>query len=154
MAHVEEIRNQLIGSWSLISSRTELRDKPTDEPFILYTIGEDAQGMIMFSPDGYVSTMLMRPGAKKWESDNLLAGTPDELADTARHFLAYAGMYDVKAREDGAVVVYVTLDLSSFPNWLGDRQERVVKLDDGVLTLTPPAFFLQVGDDLTSLSPC
>jgi hypothetical protein len=149
MTQLEEFRNKLIGSWSLISSRTELRDKPDDEPVILHTIGEDAQGIIMFSPDGYVSTQLMRPGATKWQSNNLLAGTPEELADTARHFLAYAGPYDVAVRDDdGEFVVYVSLDLSSFPNWLGDRQERVAKLENGVLTLTPPAFTLHVGNSM------
>ena len=145
MAQLEDIRNKLIGSWSLISSRTELRANPTDEPTILYTIGEDAQGIIMFAPDGYVSTQLMRPGARKWESNNLLGGTPEELADATRHFLAYAGTFDVEVRDDGEVVVYVNVDLCSFPNWLGDRQERLVRLEGEVLTLTPPSFAMQVG---------
>ncbi|KAL4721841.1 hypothetical protein ACLX1H_011335 [Fusarium chlamydosporum] len=61
MAQIQEVRNKLIGSWSLISSRTELYDSPDAEPTILYTIGKDSQGIIMFSPDGYVSTQLMRP---------------------------------------------------------------------------------------------
>lgn len=143
MTTVEKIRSRLIGSWSLIESRTELRDKPTDEPFILHTIGKDAQGMIIFSPDGYVATQLQRPGARRWASDNLLAGTPEELADTAQHFLAYAGTFDVEV-QDGTELVYIQLDLSSFPNWLGERQQRVVTLKDGaVLTLMPPSFTLQ-----------
>lgn len=144
MTTVKEVRSKLIGTWTLIESRTELRDKPTDDPFILYTIGQDAQGTLIFSADGYVATQLMRPGARKWESDNLLAGTTEELADTARHFLAYAGTFDVGAREDGEIVLYLKLDLSSFPNWLGDRQERTLTFKDGVLTLAPPPFTLQV----------
>jgi hypothetical protein len=145
MATAAEIRSKLIGSWSLLSSRTELRDKPSDEPTILYTIGEDAQGIIAFSADGFVTTQLMRPGARKWESNNLLAGTPEELADTARHFLAYAGTFDVEVRDNGEPVVHVDVNLSSFPNWLGDRQERVVSFQGGTLTLRPPSFTLQVG---------
>ncbi|KAK0611432.1 Lipocalin-like domain-containing protein [Immersiella caudata] len=144
MATAQEVRSKLIGSWSLIESRTELRDKPTDEPFILYTIGQDAQGTVIFSPDGYVATQLMRPGAIKWASDNLLAGTPEELADTARHFLAYAGTFDVEINEQGEALIWIQLNLSSFPNWLGDRQQRAATFKDGVLTLKSPSFELQV----------
>lgn len=145
MATAVEIRSKLTGSWSLLSSRTELRDKPSDEPIVLYTIGEDAQGIIAFSADGFVTTQLMRPGARKWESDNLLAGTPEELADSARHSLAYAGTFDVEVREDREPVIYVDVKLSSFPNWLDDRQGRVVSFQGGTLSLTPPSFTFQVG---------
>ncbi|KAF5227420.1 hypothetical protein FAUST_11791 [Fusarium austroamericanum] len=143
MTQIQEVRNKLIGSWSLISSRTEIYDSPATEPSILYTIGKDAQGIIMFSPDGYVSTQLMRPGAIKWKSSNLLDGTTEELADAARHFLAYAGSFDVEARGD-ETLIYISVDLCSFANWLGDRQERVVRLEGDVLKLTPPSFIMQV----------
>lgn len=148
MTQIQDIRNKLIGSWSLISSRTELRDSPDDEPTILYTIGKDAKGIIMFSSDGYVSTQLMRPGAVKWESNSLLGGTDEELADATRHFLAYAGTFDVESSQD-ETLVYVSVDLCSFPNWLGDRQERVVQLDGEVLKLTPPSFTMQVSFVIT-----
>jgi hypothetical protein len=144
MTQIQEVRNKLIGSWSLISSRTELYDSPDVKPSILHTIGKDAHGIIMFSPDGYVSTQLMRPGAIKWESNNLLDGTAEELADATRHFLAYAGTFDVEARGD-ETLIYISVDLCSFPNWLGDRQERVVRLEGEVLKLTPPSFIMQVG---------
>lgn len=145
MAQIENARKKLLGSWSLISSRTELRDKPDDEPTILYTIGKDAEGIIMFSPDGYVATQLMRPGATKWKSNSLLGGTTEEMADATQHSLAYAGKYDIEIGENNEVLVYISMDVSSFPNWLGDRQARVVTFDGDVLTLTPSSFTLQVG---------
>lgn len=143
MPQIQEVRNKLIGSWSLISSRTEIYDSPDVKPSILYTIGKDARGIIMFSPDGYFSTQLMRPGAITWESNNLLDGTAEELADATRHFLAYAGTFDVETSGD-ETLIYISVDHCSFPNWLGDRQERVVRLEGEVLKLSPPSFIMQV----------
>ena len=144
MTQIQALRNKLIGSWSLTSSRTELYDTPRSDPTILHTIGKDARGIIMFSPDGYVCTQLMRPGAVKWKSDNLLDGTAEELADSAVHSMAYAGSFDVEARGQ-ELLIYISVDLCSFPNWLGDKQERVVGLEGEVLKLTPPSFIMQVG---------
>ncbi|KAF5616532.1 hypothetical protein F52700_12826 [Fusarium sp. NRRL 52700] len=110
MMQIQEVRNKLISSWSLISSRTELYDSPDVEPSILYTIGKDAHRIIMFSPDGYVSTQLMRHGAIKWESNNLLDGTAEELADATRHFWSYAGTFDFEARGD-ETSIYISVDL-------------------------------------------
>ncbi len=52
------LHEQLVGAWKLVS----YVEKPTDgsEPF--YPMGTEPQGIIMYTPDGYMSAQLMRPG--------------------------------------------------------------------------------------------
>ena len=54
------LREQLIGAWKLVS----YVEKPTDgsEPF--HPMGEAPKGIIMYTPDGYMSAQLEHPGGQ------------------------------------------------------------------------------------------
>jgi hypothetical protein len=52
-----KLRDQLIGAWKLVS----YVEKPVDGSAPSYPLGENAQGIIMYTPDGYVSAQLIRP---------------------------------------------------------------------------------------------
>jgi hypothetical protein len=62
----------------------------------------------------------------------MLRGTPQEYVAAACSYLAYAGCFHVDKRR-GIVehVIYVSL----FPNWTGQRERRLVKIDGGILDL-------------------
>jgi hypothetical protein len=64
------LREQLIGAWKLVS----YVEKPTDgfQPF--YPMGTEPKGIIMYTPDGYMSAQLEHPGRPKLRIGRLVQG--------------------------------------------------------------------------------
>ncbi len=56
------LRERLIGAWKLVSYVEE----PVDGSAPFYPMGEEPQGIIMYTPDGYMSAQLMHPGRPKF----------------------------------------------------------------------------------------
>jgi hypothetical protein len=52
----EELRANLVGAWTLESYES----RSLDGSGVTYPLGPDAQGIIMYTPDGYMSAQLMR----------------------------------------------------------------------------------------------
>ena len=53
----DNLRNKLIGAWKLVS----FVEKPLNGSAQNYPMGERPTGIIMYTPDGYMSAQLMRP---------------------------------------------------------------------------------------------
>ena len=51
------LRERLIGAWKLVS----YVEKPVDRSAPFYPMGEEPQGIIMYTPDGYMSAQLTHP---------------------------------------------------------------------------------------------
>lgn len=127
----ESLRQSLIGAWRLV----EYKVTPTNGGEPSYPMGKDAQGIIMYTPDGYMSAQLMTPGAPKFVVPDLSGGTKDELAESMKRYLAYSGRYNVSTTEDGKPHLTHQMEVCSYPNWLGNVQQRVVKLEGEYLQL-------------------
>lgn len=130
---VESFRASLIGAWELVSYRCEPVD-PNDE--VVYPMTKEAQGIIMYTPDGYMSAQLMTPGAPKFADGDLSGGTTEELVSVAKNYLAYSGPYRVSENENGEPVLKHTMEVASFPNWLANTQVRTADLTGDRLTLS------------------
>ncbi|PGH18235.1 hypothetical protein AJ79_00574 [Helicocarpus griseus UAMH5409] len=121
----ESLRSRLIGAWSLVSYKTEpAKGGPTT-----YPMGKDVQGIIMYTPDGYMSAQLMTPGARPFAVADLSGGTQEELAEAMKHYLAYSGRFEVGEKGDGTPWLKHHMAVASYPNWLGNAQERVVRIE-------------------------
>jgi hypothetical protein len=68
--------NPLIGTWRLVS--WENRRVEDDE--VSYPLGKDAEGYIMYNPDGYMFVAIMSPYCIKFAGGDLLSGTREEEA--------------------------------------------------------------------------
>ncbi|MFD7003889.1 lipocalin-like domain-containing protein [Streptomyces mirabilis] len=131
------LRERLIGTWRLVSYETRrVSDGSVDHPF-----GKDPLGLILYTPDGYMSAQLMARGAQPFDQADLHLASNAELAQAARHYLAYSGPFEVS--EDGRLTHHMSVSL--FPNWLGQTQERIVTLTDRLLQLTTTAPLLSEG---------
>jgi hypothetical protein len=73
----------------------------------------------------------MRAGRAAFASDDLLGGTPEELAAATSGYVAYCGRYEIRA----AAVVH-RVELSLFPNWVGSEQVRFFEVAGDELTIT------------------
>jgi hypothetical protein len=140
------IRSQLVGAWGLTEYCAYL---PNDESDKLYPMGPDAQGIIMYTPDGYMSAQLLTPGQKPFGENEIGGGTEAEWATVGKHYVAYTGKFylDENGDEKGRPILMHNMQNANLPNLLGDTQRRIMKIvdeSDGkylVLSLDNPAMF-------------
>jgi hypothetical protein len=124
----DSLRDQLVGTWQLVS----YKEIPVDgsEPF--EPLGSDPQGLIMYTPDGYMSAQLSRPERPPFASGDWFDGTDEEYRAEASTYIAYTGPFDVD-EEDRSLTH--SMFISLFPDWVGQTQPRVVSLEGETLTL-------------------
>jgi hypothetical protein len=118
----ERIRERLAGCWRLVAFEvTAVDTDDTDRP-----LGDGPIGMILYTPDGYMSAQLARPGPYA-----------DEQGPDA-YYIAYSGPYDV---DEEARTVAHQVQVSVIPSWLGTKQIRHVQFGEAgtlVLSATEP----------------
>ena len=132
MSDNEELREQLVGAWELISYIVHSEQTPSTT---LYPLGKDAKGIIMYTHDGYMSAQLQRPGQVAFSAAHPVDGTEDELAESARNYVGYTGPFHLDDDGPETIVLHHFL-ISSFPNWLGDTQRRKVKIEGDQLIIS------------------
>ena len=125
---------QLEGVWRLVSS--EFR---TTSGKVIYPLGEDAVGLAIFTPSGYMSAQLMRPGRAAFESGDQAGGTEQEIHVALQGYAAYYGQCEV---DEENRVLTTRVEGSLFPNWVGGRQVRYYEFSGQQLILktTPIPF--------------
>jgi Lipocalin-like domain len=74
----ETLRDQLIGAWKLVS----YVEKPIDGSPPFHPMGAPPRGIILYTPDGYMSAQLMRPDRHPFASGDWFKGT---AAEWGRH---------------------------------------------------------------------
>ena len=126
------LREQLIGAWKLVS----YVERPTDGSAPFYPMSEQPIGIIMYTPDGYMSAQLMKPGRKPFASGDWFNGTDDDYKQEASSYIAYSGPFHVD--EENQTLTHSML-VSLFPNWTGQTQPRVVKIEGDLLHLSTAA---------------
>ena len=124
-SHKSSLRSQLIGAWELVDFSAWKEDGSD----IVYPLGKDAQGIIMYTPDGYMSAQLQRPGQTPFKVNDLNGGTPEEWKQAGENYLAYTGPYYVDESGNEPILQHHMTDCS-FPNWLGNTQRRLVKITE------------------------
>jgi hypothetical protein len=129
MTTADELRANLIGAWMLQSYESSALDGSD----VTYPLGADALGIIMYTPDGYMSAQLMRADRTPFDRDDLHHAHDNELAAAAGGYMSYGGPFSVV--EDGLIAHHV--EVSLLPNWIGGIQYRKAHLRDSCLELGP-----------------
>jgi hypothetical protein len=124
-----ELRDQLIGAWKLVS----YEERPVDGSAPFYPMSEQPLGIIMYTPDGYMSAQLCAPDRKPFASGDWFRGTDDDYKKEASTYIAYTGPFHVD--EEKQTLTH-TMFISLFPNWIGQTQPRVVKIEGNSLYLS------------------
>ncbi len=132
-----ELRTKLIGAWTLQSYETTSVDGSTT----MYPLGNDAHGIIMYTPDGYMSAQIMRSQRTPFDRNDPHLANDDELAAAAEGYFHYAGPYTV---DDDVIAHHV--ELSLVPNWVGGIQYRKARLEDSRLELSTAEPILMRGE--------
>lgn len=122
------LREQLIGAWKLVSYIAA----PVDGSAPLHPMGENPMGIILYTPDGYMSAQLMCSGRRAFASGDWLDGTAEEYREEASTYIAYSGPFHVD--EEKRTLTH-TMFVSLFPNWIGQTQPRAVRIENDILRL-------------------
>lgn len=122
------IRSKLIGSWELVSYIAYSEKSASN---FVHPMGEDATGILMYTPDGYMSGQLQSSG-KTTSPSTLPYGLG--LDETGRYYTGYTGRFYLD--ESGAEpILYHNMSISNILNWLGETQRRFIELKDDQLIL-------------------
>ena len=124
---MQTMRQQLIGTWRLVSYETRGGDGS-----IVYPMGQELDGMIMYAPDGYVSATLMVPGRPAYTGGAAASAVPSELAAAAAGYFGYAGRFEI---DEASKVAIHHIEVALMPNLVGTTQRRYVTLSGSRLTL-------------------
>jgi hypothetical protein len=99
-----------------------------------YPLGEDAEGMLVYTDDGRMAVTLTAAQRPSMPDNDPLGGDVEDRADAYSTCLAYIGTYELR---DDAVVHRI--DLSLYPQWAGAEQVRAFTYTGDELVLrTPP----------------
>ncbi|MCL6442771.1 MAG: lipocalin-like domain-containing protein [Alicyclobacillus sp.] len=133
MERVETVEqaHPLVGAWRLVRLEGRTRDGETR-----YPLGQDPQGLLIYTADGYVSVSMMashRPAL----SGDLGTSSIAELRGLAR-YVSYAGRYHV----EGNSVVH-QVEITFIPNHLGRSHVRTFRLEDDTLALSSSPMLYQ-----------
>jgi hypothetical protein len=116
----------LIGTWKLLSQETHRPGQPPE-----HTRGLDPDGLLIYTPDGYMSVQLARTDS---DAEHFYDRTDFDHVMSGYH--AYFGRYEI---DEAAGIVRHHVQNSLYPPYAGQVQVRHYQLAGDRLTLnTPP----------------
>ena len=121
------IASQLVGVWTLVDYADEQEGRKDSHPF-----GPKPEGFLIYTPGGFVSAQLMKPGRSLFQSHDWRQGTPKEYQESGSGYIAYCGVYEVD--EEKETVIHIP-SVALLPNLIHGRQLRSVILNGERLTL-------------------
>ena len=128
--------NTIVGTWSLVS----ITNEKSEQKVLPY--GPNAKGSFILDGERF-SLMVVRPDRAQFKSNNRLTGTAEENQDTVRGSIGYFGTYSVDAKDTTLVTFHI--EGSTFPNWEGAEQKRVLKVTGDEMNYTNPTISTGAG---------
>ena len=128
-ANSQALRQQLVGTWTFVSSTTKL---PDGTP----AWGTNPKGLLIFTQNGYYSSQIVRSDLPKFASNSRAKGTPEENKAVVLGSISTFGTYTV---DETKKTYTVKFEGSSFPNRVGTEQTRPFTIAGDELKVTNPA---------------
>jgi hypothetical protein len=131
VAQTKLLKDQLIGTWTLVSWEQVNKDGTKRQDF-----GPSPKGVTTFDAAGHVFTMYARPDLPKIASDDRTKATPQEAQAINAGILAYFGTYTV---DEASKTITLQMESTTYPNQLTVPQKRVISaLTSDELTFSNP----------------
>ena len=132
IAQHKSLKEQLVGTWKLVSSHTVRNDGSK-----LDNIGPNPKGTLIYTSDGHFALVNTRSDLPKLASNSRDRGTPEEYKAVVQGSLAYFGTYSVNEADK---VITAKIEGSTFPNQVGADDRRIItSLTADELKFTNPA---------------
>jgi hypothetical protein len=117
-AQQKSLKDQLVGTWTAVSTVQTRPDGSKVEPFT-----NNPKGVFMFAADGHFAFVVLRPDLPKLASNDRLKPTADEAMAIALGTIAYFGTYTV---DEASKTLNLKMDGTTLVNQLGLNQKRVI----------------------------
>jgi hypothetical protein len=131
VAQQQTLRQQLVGSWVLVSNDNLAPDGTKRQ---LY--GQNPKGILILAADGHYAQVQVNPDRPKFKGKTRLDGTPEDnkaaMAGTVAHF----GMWSIN---EGEKTLIMRSEGNLFPNDEGNESKRAVVLAGDELTYANPS---------------
>lgn len=118
--------NPLFGAWRLKSLETRASDGSVSYPW-----GKETLGYIIISPEGYFCCTIMSANRWRFSSQDMKGGSVEERANAADSYVSYSGPCEIEKDK-----FRVKVEVSLFPNWVGEIQERNYKIEGKTLSVS------------------
>lgn len=119
-AMAEGLKEQVVGTWMLVSNYAERADGTR-----LQTFGTDPKGMVIYQPNGRFAYIIMGDVRKKFAAGNRMEGTDAENKSVVQGSISYYGTYSV---DEAAKTLTWNIERASFPNWDGTTRKISVSV--------------------------
>ena len=116
LAQQKSLKEQLVGTWTLVSS-----DQVRPDGTKLRQFGSDPMGINVFDPNGRFFVMIA--SADNLQIASIGSKTNSEEDGLIVESIAYYGTYTVN---EEVTVISLHLDASTFPNQVGTDQKRTI----------------------------
>jgi hypothetical protein len=118
------IRDQLVGTWELVSVTSEADDGKKGEPF-----GPNPKGIIIFTNGGHFSLFQSKAEIPRIAANDRAKATPEEALAIVASSIAYYGTYTVSEVDK---TILVKVNVSTFANVAGGPEQKRI-----ITSLTP-----------------
>jgi hypothetical protein len=118
VAQEKSFKEKLIGTWTLVQCEVIASDGKK-APLVL---GKNPAGQYIFTADGHFSFQATAV-IPNFASNDRMTATPEESKAAVQASIAYYGLYTVN---DGARIIDLHIERSSFPNLNGTDGRRIV----------------------------
>jgi hypothetical protein len=115
------LAQQIQGSWVLVSMYNEQDGKKTEQ------FGPNPRGSLILTPDGRFSSIQMRASLPKFASNSRVKGTAEENQAVVQGSATTFGTYTVASDKVQTVILHI--EGSTFPNWDGQDQKRIMTVN-------------------------
>ena len=122
------VRSQLVGAWDLVTFNASAVDDPND---IVYPLSESATGMILYTPDGYMSAQLQRPESEHVHEKhhNFTNAANDGISKYDGDYSGYTGEFSLEEKDGEEPILMHHMRISSYNDWLGATQRRILRFE-------------------------
>jgi len=128
-ANAEGLGKEIVGTWIAVSQYVD-QDGKRVEPF-----GANPKGMVVYDAGGRFILVLQRDTLPRFASNNRMTGTAEENRAIVQGSIAYFGRYSVDEKQGKINLHY---DGSTYPNWDGEDQTRLVSVSGDELSIVSP----------------
>jgi lipocalin-like protein len=125
----QTLAQQIVGTWMAVSQYVD-QDGKKLEPF-----GSNPKGVVVYDSSGRFVLVLQRATLPKFASNNRMTGTGEENRAIVQGSIAYFGRYSIDEKDRKINLHY---DGSTYPNWDGEDQTRLVELSGDELKIVSP----------------
>lgn len=125
----QSLGEQVVGTWELVSLVVHQGDKKVE------LFGNNPRGIQVMTADGHFMNIITRESLPLYAGANRMQGTPEEYTAIGQGSNALFGTYEVDEEEN---IVVFNVDVSTFPNWEGEKQHRVSTIEGDIWRYTNP----------------